>query len=87
MSNNVCQSCGMIMEEHERGTNVDGSVSVDYCKYCFNDGKSGKDETMEEMIESCIPFWIDEEKGINEEAARKEMLSIFPGLKRWTSNS
>lgn len=56
MSNNVCQSCGMIMEENEQGTNSDGSISVDYCKYCFNDGKFGKDESMEEMIESCIPF-------------------------------
>lgn len=46
MSNNVCQSCGMIMEENEHGTNLDGSISVDYCKYCFNDGKFGKDESM-----------------------------------------
>lgn len=83
MSNNVCQSCGMIMEENEHGTNVDGSACEDYCKYCFNDGKFGKDETMEEMIESCIPFWIDEEKGIDEEAVRKEMLRTFPNLKRW----
>lgn len=71
------------MEENEHGTNADGSVSKDYCKYCFNDGKFGKDETMEEMIESCIPFWIDEEKGIDEEAVRKEMLRTFPNLKRW----
>ena len=59
MSNNVCQSCGMIMEEDEHG-----SISVDYCKYCFNDGKFGKDETMEEMIESCIPFWVNEKNGL-----------------------
>lgn len=83
MSNNVCQSCGMIMEEHERGTNFDGSVSEDYCKYCFNDGKFGKDETMEEMIESCIPFRVNEQEGIDQEAARKEMLRTFPNLKRW----
>ena len=49
MSNNVCQSCGMIMKESERGTNLDGSISEDYCKYCFTNGKFGKDETMEEM--------------------------------------
>lgn len=83
MSNNVCQSCGMIMKENERGTNLDGSISEDYCKYCFNDGKFGKDETMEEMIESCIPFWINEAKGIDEKAARQELLSIIPTLKRW----
>ena len=78
MSNNVCQSCGMIMEEDEHG-----SISVDYCKYCFNDGKFGKDETMEEMIESCIPFLVNEEEGIDEELARQTMFSVFPKLKRW----
>lgn len=83
MSNNVYQSCGMIMEENEHGTNVDGSVSVDYCKYCFNNGRFGKDETMEEMIESCIPFWINEEKGIGEDEAREKMLEVFTELKRW----
>lgn len=80
MSNNVCQSCGMIMEENEQGTNSDGSISVDYCKYCFNDGKFGKDES---MIESCIPFWINEEEGGDEKVARKKLFSIFPTLKRW----
>ena len=28
MSNNVCQSCGMIMKESERGTNLDGSIII-----------------------------------------------------------
>lgn len=83
MSNNVCQSCGMIMRENERGTNLDGSISEDYCKYCFSDGKFTKDETMEQMIESCIPFWINEAKGIDEKAARQELFSIIPTLKRW----
>ncbi|MBD5395046.1 MAG: transcriptional regulator [Lachnospiraceae bacterium] len=83
MLNNICQSCGMIMEKNGHGTNSDGSISEDYCKYCFNYGKFGKDETMEEMIESCIPFWVDKEKGIDEETARKNMLNIFPNLKRW----
>ena len=85
MSNNVCQSCGMIMEQNEHGTNFDGSISVDYCKYCFNDGKFGKDESMEEMIESCIPFWINEVEGIDEEEARRKMLKVFPILKRWNN--
>lgn len=32
MRNNVCQSCGMNMEENEHGTIFDGSISDDYCK-------------------------------------------------------
>ena len=81
--NDICQSCGMTMNKNEHGTNMDGSVSEDYCKYCFNGGKFGKDETMEEMIESCVPFWVNEAEGIDESAARDKMLAIFPELKRW----
>lgn len=83
MKNNVCQSCGMIMSPNEHGTNSDGSISEDYCKFCFIDGRFGKDETMEEMIESCVPFRINEAEGIDAETARKEMYDIFPKLKRW----
>ncbi len=35
------------------------------------------------MIESCIPFWVNEAEGIDEEEARKKMFSIFSNLKRW----
>lgn len=81
--NNICQSCGMVMDEHEYGTNLDKSSNKDFCKYCYINGKFGKDETMEEMIESCIPFRINEADCPNAETARKQMLQIFPTLKRW----
>jgi hypothetical protein len=36
-----CQSCGMPMErDPERGgTNSDGTRNVNYCSYCFTNGK------------------------------------------------
>lgn len=80
---NVCQSCAMFMSLNDYGTNVDGSVNTEYCKYCFTNGKFGKDETMEEMIESCIPFWLNDDDCKTEEDARNKMLNIFPNLKRW----
>ena len=83
MLNNICQSCGMIMSEKEYGKNEDGSICTEYCKYCFPNGKFGKDETMEEMIESCIPFWINDTDCKTEEDARRKMMKIFPELKRW----
>ena len=46
-------------------------------------GKFGKDETMEEMIESCIPFWINNSDCKTAEDARNKMMEIFPNLKRW----
>lgn len=71
------------MAANDHGTDLNGSISDDYCKFCFNDGKFGKDETMEEMIESCIPFRVNEAEGIDEKTARKQMYDLFPKLKRW----
>ena len=80
---NVCQSCAMIMEPADYGKNADGSVNKEYCKYCFPNGNFGKDETMEEMIESCIPFWLNDTDCKTADDARKKMREIFPSLKRW----
>ncbi len=79
----ICQSCGMVMRQEDYGRNSDGSVNREYCKYCFQNGRFGKDETMEEMIESCILFWINGTDCKTENDARKKMMSIFPSLKRW----
>lgn len=81
----VCQSCGMKMQYEDFGKNADGSINSNYCKYCFPDGKFGKDETMEEMIESNLAF-LDEREGgaLAPEEAREEMTAYFPLLKRWS---
>ena len=81
--NRVCQSCSMMMGEEEYGCNADGSRNTDYCKYCYPDGNFGKDETMEEMIESCIPFWVGGGRCKTPEEAREQMRKLFPTLKRW----
>ncbi len=52
----VCQSCGMPFGgEVERGTESDGSLSLDYCidcyKNCYKNGKfTEPDITFEEMV-------------------------------------
>lgn len=81
--NTICQSCGMNMGQNDYGTNADGSRNEDYCKYCFQNGSFGKDETMEEMIESCIPFRLNDTDCRTPEDARKKMQEFFPSLKRW----
>lgn len=80
----MCQSCGMNMQNEFFGKNADGSVNTDYCKYCYPDGKFGKDETMEEMIESNLAF-LNEREGepLTPDEAREEMRAYFPLLKRW----
>ena len=81
--NTICQSCSMMMGEGEYGYNADGSRNTEYCKFCFPNGKFGKDETMEEMIESCIPFWVNDGDAKTPEEAREKMRKLFPTLKRW----
>jgi hypothetical protein len=86
MEQNLCQSCGMpLNEEKDFGKNADGSKNEEYCCYCFPNGKFSKDETMEEMIESCIPFMLDDGCP-NAETARTKMMEYIPYLKRWKNN-
>lgn len=82
--NYFCQSCGMPMNsEKDRGTNKDRSKSEDYCRYCYENGEFSSEETMEEMIESCIPFTLEAEAYPDEKTAREAMFAYFPTLKRW----
>ena len=73
----------MMMGEEEYGYNADGSRNTEYCKFCFPNGNFSKDETMEEMIESCIPFWVEDGDARTPEEAREKMRTLFPTLKRW----
>ncbi|MFM9332174.1 zinc ribbon domain-containing protein [Paenibacillus mesotrionivorans] len=79
----VCQSCGMVMTGELYGTNKDKTPNEDYCLHCFTDGQFGKDESMEEMIESCIPFRMKGPDGPDAATLRREMRELFPTLKRW----
>lgn len=81
--NAICQSCGMTMQENEYGKNTDGSINHEYCKYCFPDGAFSKDETVEEMIERCIPFMIEDGECKTADEARSILQKVIPGLKRW----
>lgn len=83
MTENICQSCGMKMSEGDFGTNADGSTNKDYCKYCYADGGFIKEQTLEEMIESCIPFLIQDGDCKTEEEARELLQKELPSLKRW----
>jgi hypothetical protein len=84
MSKMICQSCGMPMAEEKLfGKNADGTKNEDYCCYCYPNGAFSKEETMDEMIESCIPFMLKDGSFQNEGAARAMMRSFLPNLKRW----
>ncbi len=79
-----CQSCAMPMEnEGTYGTNADGSKNSDYCQYCLENGQFTSEGSMEDMIESCVPFVSKGQPYPDEATARKAMNEIFPQLKRW----
>ena len=83
-----CQSCGMPLTKNEDcGTNADGSICFDYCKYCYQDGKFLQNCTMDEMIEHCAQFVDEVNKNLPQPMTREEyvkmMRSFFPMLKRW----
>ena len=65
------------------GLNADGSISGDYCKYCFENGAFTTDCTLDEMIEICVSHMTSANSGMSEDDARKMMQAFFPTLKRW----
>ena len=82
MDKKICQSCAMPLDSEDLlGTNKDGSVNYDYCKYCYKDGEFTDDVSMEEYIEMCSQF--GEQAGMTNEQMREYCAAVFPTLKRW----
>ncbi len=84
MDNRICQSCGMpITSTDLLGTNKDGSINNDYCKYCYKDGNFIDDVSMEEYIEMCSKY--GSQAGMTNEEMKKYCTKLFPGLKGWSN--
>ena len=80
---NFCQSCGMPLDAPEsRGTEADGTLSRDYCCYCYQAGKFTADCTMEQMIEECAPM-MAEHLGWSVDQCASLMGAVLPNLTRW----
>ena len=81
-----CQSCGMPMTDDSHfGKSADGAKNDDYCCHCHPNGALvNPTETLEEMIESCIPFIVEDGVYAKDNESAREMLAEFlPTLKRW----
>ena len=78
----VCQSCGMPMTKLEDfGTNMDGSPSHEYCRFCFQKGEFTAKMEMPEYIEMQTKIAV-EKLGIPEDKARAMAKKTIPNLKR-----
>ena len=70
-----------------KGTNADGSLSDEYCTYCYAEGEFVSEMTMDEMIDHCLQF-LDEfnrdtGRNLDIDEARAEMKVAFKEYKRW----
>lgn len=77
----ICQSCAIPLTQDILGTNVDGSLSNYYCKYCFQNGNFTEDLTLNDAI-NIIANNADE-VGITREEAIDFATRNLPNLKRW----
>lgn len=53
----LCQSCGMPLDKDPRngGSNADGSKNLEYCSYCYIDGKfTAPTFTAAQMQDFCV---------------------------------
>ena len=79
---NFCQSCTMPIDDTaNRGTEKDGSLSNEYCKYCYQHGELVNPEmTMDEMRTLVITQM--RKMHLGEDIIQKSVEAL-PYLKRW----
>ena len=78
----ICQSCGMpLKSESELGTEKDGTLNFDYCKYCYKSGEFIDKVDMNEYIDMCSKFGF--QAGMTNEEMKAFCEKLFPKLKRW----
>ena len=79
---NFCQSCSLPLDDSEmRGTEKDGSKSLEYCKYCYQNGEfTNPDMTLKEMTSEVISRM--EKMHIDSTTIDLAVISL-PNLKRW----
>jgi hypothetical protein len=85
MQEKFCQSDGLPMGETDElyGTELNGSKSGDYCKYCYENGAfTSPNCTLEEMIEKTAADMV-KNYGFSAEEAKKQCNEALPTLKRW----
>lgn len=85
MNTDLCQSCGMPLADEELfGREKNGDRNKEYCKHCYDEGGFiNPDESLKEMIESCVPFMVKD--GMTEAQAEETLTNLLPRLKRWNA--
>jgi Putative zinc ribbon domain len=81
-NDNICQSCGMPLDSYEiLGTEKYGSLSLEYCKYCYQEGLfTNPDMTIEDMKTIVV---TEMEKRDIDPLIIESAVGNLPNLKRW----
>lgn len=81
-----CQSCSMPIDDvNMRGTEIDGSTSHEYCKYCYVDGKFVSPGMTLDQMRALVKTKMAEmhiPSGIIDKSVQ-----VLPELKRWREKS
>ena len=70
-----------ITSNEQLGTEVNGELNNDYCKYCYKDGEFIDKVSMEEYIDMCAQYGA--QAGMTNEEMKAYCTKLFPTLKRW----
>ncbi len=66
------------------GANADGTLSVDFCRHCFQSGSFIADLTQAQMIDKLVGF--AEQRGMTADQARQMAGEVLSKLKRWNGS-
>lgn len=77
---NICQCCGMPLEDAITSHEPDGSFNEEYCKWCYSGGEF-KYESAEQLINFCVEHMATE--AWPAEQVRAHMEAVVPQLKHW----
>jgi hypothetical protein len=78
-----CQSCGMPIGEGFYGTEADGSVSNEFCKFCYQHGAfTMPDLTVEGAVDASVKYMTNQ-MGYDQATAEQMSREVITKLKRW----
>lgn len=76
----ICQCCGMPLGDGDFGTNRDGSINGEYCKWCYADG-TYLYNNMDDLMDVCVKNMVSETA--SEQQVRAYLKELLPTLNYW----
>ena len=87
MKTQICQSCGMPLTNDVKGQEKNKNLSVEFCKFCYEDGAFKNPElTLEDQTKKLVTMATSKLK-MSRGDAYMMAKNTLPGLKRWKTES